>query len=110
MGRLTFESFDRSERLEVEFLDGETVLEVAQENNVDMEGTCGGDMACSTCHVILKPEDMHRFPPPSEEEAEMLELALGVSATSRLGCQLVLGDKAEGLVLRLPIGTRSMME
>lgn len=110
MGRLTFESFDRSERLEVDFLDGETVLEVAQENNVDMEGTCGGDMACSTCQVILKPEDMHRFPPPSEEEAEMLELALGVSATSRLGCQLVLGDKAEGLVLRLPIETRSMME
>lgn len=110
MGRLTFESFDRSERLEVDFLDGETVLEVAQENNVDMEGTCGGGMACSTCHVILKPEDMHRFPPPSEEEAEMLELALGVSATSRLGCQLVLGDKAEGLVLRLPVETRSMME
>ena len=110
MGRLTFESFDRSERLEVDFLDGETVLEVAQENNVDMEGTCGGDMACSTCQVILKPEDMHRFPPPSEEEAEMLELALGVSATSRLGCQLVLGDKAEGLVLRLPIETRSMIE
>ncbi len=110
MGRLTFESIDRSERLEVEFLDGETVLEVAQENNVDMEGTCGGDMACSTCHVILKPEDMNRFPPVSEEEAEMLELALGVSTTSRLGCQLVLGDKAQGLVLRLPAETRSMMD
>ena len=110
MGRLTFESFDRGERLEVDFLDGETVLEVAQENNIDMEGTCGGDMACSTCHVILKPEDMHRFPPPSEEEAEMLELALGVGATSRLGCQLVLGNNAEGLVLRLPAETRSMMD
>lgn len=110
MGRLTFESFEGGERLVVDFLDGETVLEVAQENNIDMEGTCGGSMACSTCHVILKPEDMQRFPSPSEEEAEMLELALGVSATSRLGCQLVLGDNAEGLVLRLPAETRSMME
>ncbi len=109
MGRLTFESFDRGERLEVDFLDGETVLEVAQENNIDMEGTCGGSMACSTCHVILKPEDINRFPPPSEEEAEMLELALGVSATSRLGCQLVLGHNAQSLVLRLPAETRSML-
>ncbi len=110
MGRLTFESFNRGERLEVGFLDGETVLKVAQENNIDMEGTCGGSMACSTCHVMLRPEDMHRFPPPSEEEAEMLELALGVSPTSRLGCQLVLGYNAEGLVLRLPAETRSMMD
>lgn len=110
MGRLTFESFDRSERLEVNFFDGKTVLEVAQENNIDMEGTCGGNMACSTCHVILKPKDMHRFGPPSEEEAEMLELALGTRPTSRLGCQLVLGGKAEGLVLRLPAETRSMMD
>ena len=109
MGRLTFESFDRGERLEVDFLDGDTVLEVAQENNIDMEGTCGGSMACSTCHVILKPDDMHRFPPPSDEEAEMLELALGVSPTSRLGCQLVLGHNAQGLVLRLPAETRSML-
>ena len=110
MGRLTFESFDRGERLEVDFLDGETVLEVAQENNIDMEGTCGGSMACSTCHVILKPEDMQRFSAPSEEETEMLELALGVRATSRLGCQLVLGCNAEGLVLRLPAETRSMLD
>ena len=109
MGRLTFESFDRGERLEVDYLNGETVLEVAQENSIDMEGTCGGSMACSTCHVILKPEDVNRFPPASEEEAEMLELALGVSTTSRLGCQLVLGDKAQGLVLRLPAETRSML-
>lgn len=110
MGRLTFESFDHGERLQVAYLGGQTVLEVAQENNIDMEGTCGGNMACSTCHVILKPGDKHRFAPPSEEEAEMLELALGVSPTSRLGCQLVLGDHAEGLVLRLPAETRSMMD
>jgi 2Fe-2S ferredoxin len=110
MGRLTFQSFDRSERLEVDFLDGETVLEVAQENNIDMEGTCGGGMACSTCHVILRPKDKDRFPAPSEEEGEMLELALGVTPTSRLGCQLVLGDSTDGLVLGLPAETRSMMD
>ena len=110
MGRLIFESFDSNERLEVTFSDGDTVLEVAQENNIDMEGTCGGQMACSTCHVILKSEDKDRFPSPSEEETEMLELALGATRTSRLGCQLVLDQGADGLVLRLPAETRSMLD
>lgn len=110
MGRIVFESSDGSERREVGFLDGDTILEVAWENNIDIEGTCGGGMACSTCHVILQPEDMARFPPPSEEETEMLELALGVTPTSRLGCQLVLGGHADGLVVRLPEETRSMLD
>ena len=109
MGSIIFESYDRDERKTVAFLEAETVLEVAQGNDIDMEGTCGGGMACSTCHVILEPEDMGRFPPPSAEEAEMLELAHDVTATSRLGCQLVLNDSAEGLVVRLPAQTRSVI-
>jgi len=88
---------------------GATVLEVAQANDIDIEGACEGCMACSTCHVIL-PEDWYdRLPEPSEEEEDMLDLAMGLTATSRLGCQIEITAALDGLVLKLPRQTRNLL-
>ncbi len=82
--------------------DGTTAMDVAVENGVDMEGTCGGDMACGTCHVIVEDADWDRLPPSTDEEEDMLDLTPGVTETSRLACQIRLTDATDQLRLRLP--------
>ena len=67
-----------------------------------LEGTCEGQMACSTCHVIISRDWFARLPVASEEEEDMLDLAADVEATSRLACQIVLKDDLDGLELRIP--------
>ena len=69
-----------------------------------LEGACEGQMACSTCHVIVDPADFARLPPASEEEDDLLDLAWGVARTSRLACQVVLTDELEMLTVRMPGG------
>ena len=88
---------------------GVTVLQLAHEQGFDMEGACEGNMACSTCHVIVDEADFDRLPEASEEEEEMLDLALGLTATSRLGCQILLTEDLDGIKLHLPAATRNMM-
>jgi 2Fe-2S ferredoxin len=89
---------------------GRTLLEIAWENRIDIEGACGGAMACSTCHVIVDPAFRDRLPDPGEEEDEMLDLTWGVTPASRLGCQIVLTDALDGLVVALPSATRNMLD
>lgn len=60
---------------------GDTMLEVAQKNKIDIEGACGGECACSTCHVILDKASFDKLPPPQEEEMDMLDLATGLTKT-----------------------------
>ncbi|XP_063930255.1 2Fe-2S ferredoxin-like [Zophobas morio] len=81
---------------------GETVLDVAQKNNIDLEGACEGSLACSTCHVVVNKDFFHKIPPPLEEEVDMLDLAYGLEETSRLGCQICLTKELEGVRLKLP--------
>ena len=88
---------------------GMSVLQLAQENGIDMEGACEGNMACSTCHVIVDPAYFPRLSVASEEEEEMLDLATGLKATSRLGCQIVLEKTLNGLRLHLPKQSRNML-
>jgi len=88
---------------------GATVLQLAHELGLEMEGACEGNMACSTCHVIVDEADFDKLPEASEEEEEMLDLALGLTATSRLGCQVLITDAQDGLRLHLPQATRNMM-
>ena len=83
---------------------GLTLLEVARLHGIDIEGACGGSLACATCHVVVAAEDSDRLDPPSEEEEAMLDLAPGVTATSRLGCQIVLTDDLDGLSVRIAAG------
>ncbi len=100
--RVTFIAADGSERRTVTAAAGTTLLALAHHEGIDLEGACGGSLACSTCHVILNPSDYDRLPPPDIEEEEMLALAEGLTPTSRLACQIVLTAALDGLVVRLP--------
>lgn len=110
MPRVVFVSTDGSERREVAADDGETILELAHRHGIDIEGACEGQMACSTCHVIVDPASHSRLPEPSEEEDDLLDLVYGLTRTSRLGCQIVINDALDGLTVRLPRETRNMMD
>jgi 2Fe-2S ferredoxin len=106
MPKITFIDPD-STKHEVDAPIGLSVLEIAHRNNIDIEGACGGSLACSTCHVIVDPAWYEKLPEAKEEEEDMLDLAFGLTRTSRLGCQLTVTAELEGLVLRLP-GNRRM--
>ncbi len=93
----------------VEAEEGQTVLQIAHANGIEIEGACDGSMACSTCHVIVDPEWYDLLPEPSLEEEDMLDLALAVTATSRLGCQIVLTADLDGLIVTLPEGTHNAL-
>ncbi|NVJ99355.1 MAG: 2Fe-2S iron-sulfur cluster binding domain-containing protein [Alphaproteobacteria bacterium] len=95
--------------LEVSTEPGVSVLQLAHELGLEMEGACEGNMACSTCHVIVDAAHFDRLPEASEEEEEMLDLALGLCETSRLGCQVIITEDMDGLVLQLPKEHRNMM-
>ena len=68
---------------------GETILEVARANDINIEGACGGNMACATCHLVVRKKWYDILPKPSDDESDMLELASGLTLTSRLGCCLL---------------------
>ena len=87
---------------------GTSLLDLAQAHLLPLEGTCEGQMACSTCHVIVATEDFGRLPPASEMEEDMLDLAAGVRRTSRLSCQIILTDALDGLTVHLPGESRNM--
>ena len=81
---------------------GDRLLEVAQAAGMPLEGTCEGQMACSTCHVIVARDWFDALPPASEDEEDMLDLAAGVARTSRLACQIELTPALDGLEVRIP--------
>jgi 2Fe-2S ferredoxin len=88
---------------------GHSLLQIAWDNGLDVEGACEGAMACSTCHVIVDPEWFARLDAPTEEEEDMLDLAPGLKATSRLGCQIIVNEATDGLTVHLPSSTRNLM-
>lgn len=108
MPKMTFILRDGT-RKEVDAPVGLSVLEIAHRNDVDIEGACEGSLACSTCHVIIDKEWYERLKPASEDEEDMLDLAFGLTATSRLGCQLIITEELDGLTVALPTETRNMM-
>lgn len=87
---------------------GDNLLRVAQAAGMPLEGTCEGQMACSTCHVIVDAEWFDRLPEAAEEEEDMLDLAAGVRRTSRLSCQIVLSDELDGLAVSIPAEAHDM--
>ena len=86
-------------RREVDAPNGLSVLEVAHKHGIDLEGACEGSLACSTCHVIIDPSWFEVLKDPTEDEEDMLDLAFGLTKTSRLGCQIVISDELDGLVV-----------
>ena len=87
---------------------GLSVLEIAHRNKIDLEGACEGSLACSTCHVIVVDDDFDRLAEPTEDEEDMLDLAFGLTRTSRLGCQIIITEELDGLTVSLPAVTRDM--
>lgn len=101
MPRMTFVERDGAGR-EVEAAAGLSLLEIAQRHDIDIEGACEGSLACSTCHVIVDADDYARLPHASEDEVDMLDLAIGLTPTSRLGCQIFMTEALDGLTVTLP--------
>ncbi len=87
---------------------GATLLEVGQSIGQPLEGTCEGQMACSTCHIIVDQEWFPKLPKAREEEEDMLDLAAGATRHSRLSCQIVLTEALDGLTVRIPPESRNM--
>ena len=87
---------------------GESLLTIAQVNGQPLEGTCEGQMACSTCHVIVDKDWFDLLPRTREEEEDMLDLAASATRTSRLACQIMLGEGLDGLTVRIPPESRNM--
>ena len=108
MPRMVFIERDGTRR-EVDAPLGLSVLEIAHKNGIDIEGACEGSLACSTCHVIIDPEWYDLLKEASEDEEDMLDLAFGLPATSRLGCQIIITEELDGLIVRLPASTRNML-
>lgn len=92
-----------------EVAEGDNLLDIAQANHLDMEGACGGSCACSTCHVIVDPAYYDKIPEPDDDENDMLDLAFGLTETSRLGCQVVMTKELDGIRVALPTMTRNFM-
>ncbi|MGD9616156.1 MAG: ferredoxin family 2Fe-2S iron-sulfur cluster binding protein [Alphaproteobacteria bacterium] len=108
MPKMTFIERDGTHR-EVDAPLGLSVLEIAHKNKIDIEGACEGSLACSTCHVIVDPEWYELLKEASEDEEDMLDLAFGLTATSRLGCQIIITEELDGLVVKLPASTRNLL-
>jgi ferredoxin len=108
MTLVRFISADGSRVSEVEAPAGERLLDIAQADGQPLEGTCEGQMACSTCHVIVDAADFARLPRASEEEEDLLDLASHVTRHSRLSCQIWLSDDLESLTVRIPGGVHNM--
>jgi len=100
MPKVTFILRDGRERT-IDAGVGDSLLDVARDNDLDIEGTCEGSMACATCHVIVDPAWYPKLAPPCEEEQDMLDLAFGLTRTSRLACQIVMSDDLSGLLVTL---------
>ncbi len=106
--KIHFISPDGETTQTVESNAGDNLLDVAQNAGQPLEGTCEGQMACSTCHVIIARDWFDKLPAASEDEEDMLDLASGARRTSRLSCQIELTEALDGLVVHIPAESRNM--
>ncbi|EMR10239.1 hypothetical protein PNEG_01510 [Pneumocystis murina B123] len=96
------------ERKTLKVCEGSSVLDIAHEHNIDLEGACEGSIACSTCHVIVDPKYYSKMEEQSEKELDMLDLAFGLTETSRLGCQIIMNKSLDGITFIIPAATRNI--
>lgn len=99
---------ENGKEIEVEASIGLSILEVAHDNNIDLEGACEGSLACATCHVILEEKIYNTLEEPTEAEEDMLDLAFGLTHTSRLGCQIILTKELDGMRVIIPSANRNI--
>ncbi|MDE2561986.1 MAG: 2Fe-2S iron-sulfur cluster binding domain-containing protein [Sphingomonadales bacterium] len=98
----------QGERVEAQAEAGQNLLELAQNCGMPLEGTCEGQMACSTCHVVVSPDWFGKLSEASDDEEDMLDLAAGVTRTSRLSCQIELTAALDGIEVRIPAESNDM--
>ncbi|XP_062119919.1 uncharacterized protein LOC133834350 [Humulus lupulus] len=104
---VTFVDKDGEEKL-IKVPVGMSMLEAAHENDIELEGACEASLACSTCHVIVMDmEYYNKLEDPTDEENDMLDLAFGLTETSRLGCQVIAKPELDGVRLAIPSATRN---
>ncbi|PKI82415.1 hypothetical protein MVES_003651 [Malassezia vespertilionis] len=116
--KITFRDANGDNLRTVEANEGDDILSIAHEYDIDLEGACEGSIACSTCHVILEEDAYYQLDEPGDDENDMLDLAFGLTDTcvasemadgsSRLGCQVKVMREIDGLVVQLPSATRNM--
>lgn len=106
--KVTFRDSKGQDIKTVEVNEGDDLLSIAHEYDIDLEGACEGSIACSTCHVILDPDVYDQLEEPGDDENDMLDLAFGLTDTSRLGCQVKVTKELDGMVAQLPSATRNM--
>ena len=73
-----------------------------------LECSCGGNMSCATCHIIIDPVSFDKMGIPSEAEYDMLDLAYEQTSTSRLGCQVVMTKELDGMTVSIPSGVNNL--
>lgn len=108
MTEISFIAINGTDKTVVNAVDGDNLLTLAQNSGQPLEGTCEGQMACSTCHVIISDEDFAKLPPATESEEDMLDFAAGVTRTSRLACQIMIDGSWDRLTVRIPAVVRNM--
>ena len=101
MPKIIFQHNDK-EILINEKSNNSTILEIAHNNGIDIEGACEGSLACSTCHIIVDKDWYNRLEEPSWDEEDMLDLAVDLQPTSRLGCQIEVTPELDGLIVNIP--------
>lgn len=108
MVRVTFVT-PKGEKIESDAEAGSTLLSIGQAAGLPLEGTCEGQMSCSTCHVIVANEWFSKLPIASDDEEDMLDLAAGAGPTSRLACQIIVNEDLDGVIVRVPDTAHDMM-
>lgn len=108
------QSFSSNETVKITYIDpsgkehtvlaeiGKNLMDIAHDNNIELEGACGGELACSTCHLVFEKDVYDALPPKTDEEEDMLDLAFELTETSRLGCQIKVNKELEGMNVRIP--------
>ncbi|KAJ3198644.1 hypothetical protein HDU67_003463, partial [Dinochytrium kinnereticum] len=96
------------EKVTVNAKDGWNLLDIAHTYDIELEGACEGSLACSTCHVIMEQKFYDKLEEPSDEENDMLDLAFGLTDTSRLGCQVAMSKDLDGMTIKIPSATRNV--
>ena len=102
MGKVTFIEHDQTKHV-AEFKHGSSLMQIAVDNAIPgIDGDCGGECACGTCHVIIAEEWFSKTGVPNEEEEQMLSMTPERTGTSRLGCQVIVTDAMDGICVNLP--------
>ncbi len=104
MPKVTFIAFDGN-ATDVQAPAGLSLMRAALDNNVrGIDGDCGGNCACATCHVFVADGWADKVGPRTTAEDEMLNFAAELRDSSRLACQITLTDALNGLVVSMPEG------